>query len=129
MPRTQPLITPEELQCLLGAVPGPVPVAVPVPVRGMRWSARLWQHVLHGGAMLWLVKGILLYAVLMSPETASLVGSSRYFWLRGTLELACLSAFWVAALHHQGRSVAFASMLVASTTLLMDAMTLLAFAG
>ncbi len=125
MPRTQPLITPEELQCLLGAVPGPVPV----PVRGMGWSARLWQHLLHVGAMLWLVKGILLYAVLISPETASLVGSSRYFWLRGTLELACLSAFWVAALHPRGRSVAFASMLVASTTLLMDAMALLAFAG
>jgi hypothetical protein len=119
MPHTQPLITPEELQCLLGSA----------PARGAGWGARLWQHVLHVGAALWLVKGIFLYGVLMSPETASLVGSSRYFWLRGSLELVCLSAFWGAALHPRGRSVAFASMLVASTTLLMDAMTLLALAG
>ena len=119
MPRTEPLITPEELQCLLGGA----------PARDAAWGASLWQHVLHVGAALWLVKGIFLYAVLMSPEAANLVGSSRYFWLRGSLELVCLSAFWGAALHPRGRTVACASMLVASTTLLMDAMTLLAFAG
>ena len=119
MSRAEPLITPEELQCLLSAA----------PERDMGWGASLWHHVLHAGAALWLVKGIFLYGVLMSPEAASLVGSSRYFWLRGSLELVCLSAFWGAALHPRGRSVAFASMLVASTTLLMDAMTLLAFAG
>jgi len=121
MPRTQPLVTPEELQCLLGSAQE--------PAHGAGWGAGLWQHVLHVGAALWLVKGIFLYGVLMSTETASLMGSSRYFWLRGSLELVCLSAFWGAALHPRGRSVAFASMLVASTTLLMDAMTLLAFAG
>lgn len=118
MPRTQPLITPEELQCLLGSA----------PARGAGWGARLWQHVLHVGAALWLVKGIFLYGVLMSPETASLVGSSRYFAARqpgAGVPVGLLGA----ALHPRGRSVAFASMLVASTTLLMDAMTLLALAG
>ena len=117
MPRTQPLITPEELQCLLGGA----------PARDSAWGASLWQHVLHVGAALWLVKGVFLYAVLMSPEAANLVGSSRYLWMRGSLELVCLAAFWGACLHPRGRLLANASLLVAGTTLLLDAMTLLAF--
>jgi hypothetical protein len=47
--------------------------------------------------------------------------------MRGCLELVCLAAFWGASLHPRGRQVACASLLVASTTLLLDAMTLLAF--
>jgi hypothetical protein len=121
MPRAEPLITPEELQCLLGGAPVRSNVRACSPLAQM--------PSLHFGAALWLVKGIFLYAVLMSPEAASLVGSSRYFWLRGSLELLCLTAFWGAALHPRGRTVACASMLVASTTLLMDAITLLAFAS
>ena len=119
MARTEPLITPEELQCLLGNT----------PVRAALSGASLWQHLVHIGAALWLVKCVFLYMVLISPEAASLVGSSRYFWLRGSLELTCLFAFWGAAIHPRGRKMASASMLVASTTWLMDAMTLLAFAG
>jgi hypothetical protein len=119
MSRAEPLITPEELHCLLGGT----------PARHTGWTASFWQHLLHAGAALWLVKGVFLYAVLMNPEAASWVGSNRYLWLRGSLELVCLSAFWGAALHPRGRTVAGASMLVASTTWLMDAMTLLAVAG
>jgi hypothetical protein len=47
--------------------------------------------------------------------------------MRGCLELVCLAAFWGASLHPRGRTMACASLLVASTTLLLDAMTLLAF--
>jgi hypothetical protein len=119
MRRTEPLITPEELQYLLGSA----------PARGANRRSSFWQHILHVGAALWLLKGVFLYAVLMSPEASSLVGSSRYFWLRGSLELMCLVTFWGAALHPRGQKMAHASMLVASTTLLMDAMVLLAFAG
>jgi hypothetical protein len=121
MSRAQPLITPEELQCLLGSTsarsgkPG--------------HSTGLHPQSLHVGAALWLLKGVFLYAVLMSPDASQLVNSSRYLALRGGLELVCVIAFWGAAIHPRGRTLAGASLLVASTTLLMDAMTLLAFAG
>ena len=84
---------------------------------------------MHFGAALWLVKGVFLYAVLMSPEAAKLVDSSRYLWMRGCLELVCLVVFWGASFHSRGRTAANASLVVAATTLLLDAMTLLAFAG
>jgi hypothetical protein len=119
MPRTEPLITPEELQCLLGGA----------PARSNAPNRRLLAQLpsLHFGAALWLVKGVFLYAVLMSPDATHLVGSSFYLWMRGGLELVCLSVFWCASLHPRGRTAAGASLLVASTTLLLDAMTLLAF--
>ncbi len=118
MPRAEPLITPEELQCLLGGA----------PARSDAHGTGLWNNLqnVHFGAALWLVKGVFLYAVLMNADAANLMVSSRYLWMRGTLELLCLSAFWVACLHPRGRTVANGTMLVASTTLLMDAMTLLA---
>lgn len=121
MSRAEPLITPEELQCLLGGA----------SVRSSARSHNLLAQLpsLHWGAALWLVKGILLYAVLMSPDAANLVGSNRYLWMRGLLEWACLATFWGATLHPRGRMLAWASLLVASTTLLLDAMTLLAFTG
>ena len=118
MPRAEPLITTEELQCLLGA-----PVRSNLPARSL--LAQLTS--LHFGAALWLVKGVFLYAVLMSPDADNLVASTRYLWMRGCLELLCLAVFLGAYLHPRGRTVAFASLLVASTTLLLDAMTLLAF--
>ena len=119
MPRTEPLITPEELQCLLGGA----------PVRSKTTKRTLAAQLpsLHWGAALWLVKGIFLYAVLMSPEAAKLVDSSGYLWMRGSLELVCLAAFWGASLHPRGQTLSWASLLLASTTLLLDAMTLLAF--
>ena len=119
MPRAEPLITTEELQCLLGGAP----VRSNTPTRSL--VAQL--TFVHFGAALWLVKGVFLYAVLMSPDAANLVGSTRYLWMRGGLELVCLSFFWGAYLHPRGRTTACASLLVASTTLLLDAMTLLAF--
>lgn len=129
MPRAEPLITPEELQCLLGGAPAQAGTS----------GSSLWHSVLslHGAAVLWLIKGIFLYAVLMSPEAAHLVNNSRYLWMRSSFELACLTVFWGAALQTRGgvsghplsHTLARGSMLVASTTLLMDAMTLLAFAG
>ena len=124
MSRAKPLITPEELQCLLACTPAHTGVA------GAFGSGMvLHAQSLHIGAALWLLKGVFLYAVLMSPEASQLLGSSRYLVLRGGLELLCLMAFWGAALHPRGRQVACASLLVASTTLLMDAMTLLALPG
>jgi hypothetical protein len=121
MSRAQPLITPEELHCLLASPPARTGKS--------GHNTVLHPQSVHVGAALWLLKGVLFYAVLMSAETALLVDSSRYLVLRGGLELACLIAFWGAALHPRGRTAAAASLLVASTTLLMDAMTLLAFAG
>ena len=121
MPRTEPLITTEELQCLLGGAH----VRSKVPIRSL--STKLTS--LHFGSALWLVKGVFLYAVLISPDAAKLVDSSRYLWMRGSLELVCLAAFWGAPLHPRGRTMACASLLVASTTLLLDAMTLLAFSS
>jgi hypothetical protein len=119
MSRAEPLITPEELQCLLGGA----------PVRSNTPTRKLMAQLpsLHWGAALWLVKGIFLYAVLMSPDAANLVDSSRYLWMRGSLELVCLVVFWGAPLHPRGQTLAWASLLVASTTMLLDAMTLLAF--
>ena len=121
MPRTDPLITPEELQCLLGGS----------SARQNKPCSGLWHAMqsVHWGALLWLVKGGFLYAVLLSPAASNLLGSGRYLWMRGSLELLCLAAYWGAALHPRGRKVTQGSMLVASTTLLMDAMSLLAFSG
>jgi hypothetical protein len=121
MSRAEPLITPEELQCLLGGA----------PARSEVLGTSFWNNLqnIHFGAALWLVKGIFLYAVLMHVDAANLMSSSRYLWMRGTLELLCLTTFWVACMHPRGRSVAYGTMLVASTTLLMDAMTLLALPG
>lgn len=121
MYRAEPLISPEELQCLLGAA----------PARSQARGASLWDKLqnVHFGAALWLVKGIFLYAVLMNAEVASVMTNSRYLWMRGTMELVCLTAFWLACLHPRGRTVGYGSMLVASTTMLMDAMTLLALPG
>ena len=119
MSRAEPLITPEELQCLLGGA----------ALRSNTPKRPLLEQLpsLHWGAALWLVKGILLYAVLASPDAAKLVDSSRYLWMRGSLELVCLAAFWGASLHPRGQTLAWASLLVTSTTMLLDAMTLLAF--
>ncbi len=121
MPRAEPLITPEELKCLLGGA----------PVRSNKPTRSLMEQTpfLHFGAALWLVKGVFLYAVLQNPETAKLVDSNTYLWMRGFLELVCLVVFWVASLYPRGRPVANASMLVAGTTMLLDTMTLLAFAN
>ena len=121
MPRTEPLITAEELQCLLGGAPVHSNVRACSPLAQM--------PSLHFGAALWLVKGVFLYAVLMSPDAANLVGSTRYLWMRGCLELVCLAVFWGASLHPRGRTMACASLLVASTTLLLDAMTELALSS
>lgn len=115
--RIQPLITPEELQCLLGAAPVP---AKPPTAIGERPS-----HLLHFGVALWLVKGIFLYAVLMSPQATHLLNSGLYLGMRSALELACWMVFVVSAMHPNGRSLVNASLLVASTSLIMDAMTVL----
>ena len=112
MSRTNPLITTEEMRCLLAIA----------PERSGTGAHKLGLQLSQWGAALWLVKGIFLYAVLMSPEAANGFDSSRYLWLRCSLEFVFLAVFWMAALHPRGRTVARASMLVASTTLLMDAL-------
>lgn len=124
MPRAEPLITPEELQCLLR---GP-PARANKPHKPT-YHFGLHTASLHFGAALWLVKGLFIYVVLMSSEATPMLDSGPYLWMRGSLELVCLLAFWAAVVHPQGRNFAMASLLVASTTLLMDVMTLLAFSG
>ena len=119
MSRAEPLITPEALQCLLGGAP----VRSNVPSRSL--LAQLPS--LHFGAALWLVKGVFLYAVLMSPGAAPLLDSGAYLWMRSILELVCLAVFWGASRHPRGRMAVNASLLVAGTTCLLDALTLLAF--
>jgi hypothetical protein len=133
MPRAEPLVTPEELQCLLGGAPARSTKPVPSG----------WQSVpnRHAAAALWLVKALFLYAVITSPEAAHMASSSRYLWMRGSLELLCLAVFWGATLqtrdgtfsstfgHTLGHTLTRGSLLVACTTWVMDAMTLLAFAG
>lgn len=113
MSHTNPLITAEEMRCLLATQPKLSGAA----------EQRLWHSLPHWGAALWLVKGVFLYALLMSPAAASWITSNSYLWLRGALEFVFLAVFWMAALHPRGRTVACASMLVASTTLIMDALT------
>lgn len=113
MSRTNPLITTEEMRCLLAINPN---------LSGAD-EQRLWHSLPHLGAALWLVKGIFLYTLLMNPAAASWITSSSYLWLRCGLEFVFLAVFWMAALHPRGRTVACASMLVASTTLLMDGLT------
>ena len=129
MSRSDPLITAEELQCLLGDR----------PAQNDLLGQRLASHPqnpetllkLQLGAALWLFKGVLLCAVLMSPEAANLANASRYLWMRGSLEVLCLLVFAVTCLRPQThtRTLANGSPLVASTTLLMDAMSLLAVPG
>ena len=118
MSRHHALITPEELQCLLGVT----------PERSHAPGTHLVQNqqTLYFGSVLWLVKGVFLYAVLTSPAAALWMDGSRYLWVRGIFELVCLAVFWAAAVHPRGRTVALASMLVASTALLMDAISWLA---
>ena len=122
MRRSQPLITPEELQCLLGAAPATANAPADAALH-----PRHNVHTVHWGAALWLLKGLLLYWSLVSPEASSLANASRYLWMRGSLELLCLLVFWGAAVHPRGRKLAHGAMLVASTTSLMDLMTLLSF--
>jgi hypothetical protein len=121
MLRTKPLITSEELHCLLGGARAQTAQHFADSRRGMT--------VMHFGALLWVVKGIFLYAMLQSPDVATLIGSSRYLWMRGLLELLCLSVFLGAAMHRKGRMVAYASLLVASTSGVMDAMAVLTLAA
>jgi hypothetical protein len=121
MPRAEPLITPEELQCLLGvgtSASATPPQAAPLsshPIQPLRW-----------GALLWMVKGIVLYLVFFWPDASSLASAGRYFWMRGAMEMLCLSVFWGAVLHPRGQATARGAILVASTTLVMDLMKLLA---
>lgn len=118
MARAEPLITPEELECLLGGVTAP-----PSPPTSS-WLQSI--QPLHFGALLWLVKGVCLYLVFLGPHNTAVAHAGRYFFMRGALEMLCLSVFWWAALHPKGRVVARGAMLVASTTLIMDMLNLLA---
>ena len=74
MSRAEPLITPEELQCLLGGA----------TVRSSNsWRSQLAQLTsVQFGAALWLVKGVFLYAVLMGVYFA-LVAVLVWVYRRG----------------------------------------------
>lgn len=127
MSRAEPLITAEELQCLLGDG------AERHGLHGIRFAtARQHPEILQKlqlGAMLCLLKGALLYAVLMSPEALNLASASRYLWMRGGLELVCLLVFAVTCRNPKNITMTHACLLVAGTTWVMDVMSLLAVPG
>ena len=132
MYRAEPLITAEELQCLLGDRPAREYLSRNrlLPQVKKPQSPSILQ-TLQFGAVLWLLKGGLIYTLLISPDAATLASASRYLWMRGGLELLCLLVFTATCLRPQTktRTLTHGSLLVASTTLLMDAMSLLAVPG
>jgi len=105
---SQPLVTAEELSCLLS--PSPAAVAQ--------------SRLVNLGAAIFLVKVLVAYTVwqAFSPE----VWPWRYLLPRGTLEVACAAVFWSTVHHRRQRNATCAALWVVSTTLLLDLMSLLA---
>lgn len=115
MPRTNPLITTEELQCLLGG--GASGAAPDTPSR---------LSVLQLGLLLWGVKSLVFYGVFLSPEVPAMAHTAHYLWLRGALEMLCLAVFGWATQRPRHASVARGAVLIACTTLVMDVLSLVA---
>ncbi len=104
------LITDEEMYFLLDTKPS----------SSARDTFRRWSELPYLGGALCLFKGIFLMALLMSPEAKNWPISSSYLWLRGGVELVLLAVFWMSASSPRYRNVAYASLLMTSTSLLMD---------
>lgn len=107
MPR-QPLVTAEELSCLLS--PSPVAAAQ--------------SRLVNLGAAIFLVKVLLAFTVwqAFSPD----VWPWRYLLPRSALEVACAAVFWHTLQQRRQRTATCTALWVASTTLLLDLLSLLA---
>ena len=114
---SQPLVTAEELACLLAASPA---AARSVPTSIDRTEALLS----HGGAGLWLVKGVLLYVALQMLGLHTL--PTHYLWARCALEVLCCAVFWSTLRQPARRTVTLGALLVGVTTLFMDILLVLA---
>ncbi len=110
---SQPFVSAEELACLLQAG-GPTAAARPHRPLGL---AQL-------GAGLWLSKGLLVCFALSAPGLHGLSGP--YVWTRLALEALCCAVFWGALRQPARQRWAWGAALVGATTMLMDALMLLA---
>ncbi len=114
---SQPLVSAEELACLLQAG-GTTAAARPNrPPASEAWLVQL-------GAGLWLLKGLLAYFALRAPGLHGVSGP--YLWTRLALEALCCAVFWGALRQPARQRWAWGAALVGATTLLMDALMLLA---
>ncbi len=114
---SQPLVSAEELACLLQAGRPAAPVRPSRAPASKAWLAHL-------GAGLWLFKGLLACIALRAPGLHGLPGP--YVWTRLALEALCCMVFWGALRQPARRHWAWGAALVGATTLLMDALMLLA---
>ncbi len=115
---SQPLVSAEELACLLQAG-SPTAAARPKrPPASEAWLAQL-------GAGLWLLKGLLIAGFALSASGLHGV-SSPYLWTRLVLEALCCAVFWGTLRQPARQRWAWGAALVGATTMLMDALMLLA---
>jgi hypothetical protein len=116
---SQPIVTAEELACLLA----PVANARAAAPSEDKTSARL----LHMGAALWLLKALLGYSALqvLAADTLPL----SYLLSRGLLEAACALAFWGTLRQSQRRHISLGALQVSATTAVMDLLTLMALSA
>jgi hypothetical protein len=114
---SHPIVTAEELACLLSA-PAVEP-AQAVVIQDKNDNA-----LANAGAALWLVKGLLVYMALQMFSLDAL--PLRYLWVRGALEVLCAGVFWHTLRQRSRRPVTLGALVVGSTTLLMDLLIVLA---
>ena len=105
---SQPLVTPEELSCLLSPSP----------------AAAVQTRLANLGMAIFLVKVLVAFTVWQAFSHEILPW--RYLLLRGALELACAAVFWNTLQQRGQRTATCGALLVASTTLLLDLLSLLA---
>ncbi len=105
---SQPIVTTEELSCLLSPSP----------------AAAVQTRLANLGMAIYLVKVLVAFTVwqAFSPE----ILPWRYLLLRGALEMACAAVFWATLQQRGQRTATCGALLVASTTLLLDLLSLLA---
>lgn len=112
-----PLVTAEELACLLAAPP--------VSAAAKARSADKTEALLgHGGVALWLTKGALLYVALQTLGLHTL--PTHYLWARCAIEVLCCAVFWSTLRQPARRSLTLGVWLVGATTLFMDILLVLA---
>ncbi len=112
-----PLVSAEELACLLAAPPGAT-AAKPAP-------ADTAEALLgHGGAALWLTKGALLYLALQTLGLHTL--PAPYLWARCAIEVLCCAVFWSTLRQPARRTLTLGALVVGATTLFMDVLLVLA---
>lgn len=113
---SHPIVTTEELACLL---------ATPEQAVAQPYTAE--SRLANVGAALWLLKGLLVYVALQAFGTVALPMS--YLVGRGVLEAMCAGVFWSTLRQPTRRHVTLGALQVGGTTLLMDLLILLALPG